>query len=414
MATGTEHPPRAREWAPRIWQGCDLFAWLRLVLRNSFAVHPRYLYIALIATFISLGNTLLRYLQQTFFGPRVDRTPFPDDPVFIIGHWRTGTTLLHELLILDPRHTYPNYYQCLSPNHFLLTERFAPWLTFLLPSHRPMDNMPVGWDRPQEDEFALCMLGQPSPYLTIAFPNRPPQDLKALDLDSLPPRARDSWKRTFLTFLRQLTFKDPRRLVLKSPTHTCRIRTLLELFPRARFVHIVRNPYVVFPSTVNLWKALYRTHGLQKPTFAGLHEHVFHTFTHLYERLEQTRHLIPPGQFHEVRYEDLVADPLGQMRLLYHALDLGDFDSVRPRLEHYLNDDAGYQTNRYPRLDPALQEEITRRWGEVIRRYGYAPLVRPAPAEPDRPDPARKPSPLPAPVPTMEPWSAPASHGLAP
>ena len=134
------------------------------------------------------------------------------------------------------------------------------WLGFLMPSRRPMDNMAAGWARPQEDEFALCMMGQPSPYLTIAFPNRPPQFSEYLDLQNLPPRAVARWQRAYLGFLRRLTFKDPRRLILKSPPHTCRIKLLLELFPDARFVHIVRDPYVVFPSTVNLWKSLYLAH----------------------------------------------------------------------------------------------------------------------------------------------------------
>lgn len=363
-------PPR--EWMPHIWEGCDFFAWLRLILRNRLRIAPSHCYIAFIVTFVSLGHTLLRWVQNAWYGNRLDRVAIPQTPLFIIGHWRTGTTLLHELLILDPRHTYPNTYQCLEPNHFLLTEGiFKRWFRFLLPSRRPMDNMPAGWERPQEDEFALCMMGQPSPYLTIAFPNHPPQDPQALDLDGLPPRARQAWKQALLRFLRHLTFKDPRRLILKSPTHTCRIPALLELFPDAQFLHIVRDPRVVFSSTVNLWKALYRAHGLQRPTFAGLEEQVFDTFAHFYARLEQTRSLLAPNRFHELRYEDLIADPVGQMRLLYERLELGEFETVLPRLKAYLEANAGYKTNRYPDLAPALRAEIERRWGHVIRHYGY-------------------------------------------
>ncbi len=367
-------PPAAppREWMPRLWEGCELPAWLRLLARNRLAVSPRHLYIAAVVTAVSIGHTVLRRLQDAWLGSRLERAPLPPDPLFIVGHWRTGTTLLHEMLILDERHTYPNTYQCLAPHHFLLTEPlFTRIFRWLLPAHRPMDNMPAGWDRPQEDEFALCMLGQPSPYLTIAFPNHPPQDQDALDVETLPPRARAEWKRTFVAFLRRLAYRDPRRLVLKSPTHSFRIPTLLELFPDARFVHIVRNPYVVFSSTVNLWKTLYETHGLQKPTFAGLEDHVFGTFTHLYNRLEMAKPRIPPGRFHELHYEDLIANPLGQMRRLYDALELGGFDRFRPRLEQYLAANAGYQTNRYPQLSPHLRAEITLRWGDVIRRYGY-------------------------------------------
>jgi hypothetical protein len=234
-----------------------------------------------------------------------------------------------------------------------------------------MDNMPAGWDRPQEDEFALCMLGEPSPYLTIAFPNHPPQDQAAFDLECLPKAALNSWKRTFLRFLGRLSFRDSRRLVLKSPTHSCRIPVLLELFPDARFVHIVRDPYAVFPSTVNLWKILYETHGLQKPKYDGLEEYVFSTYTHLYRRIEATKRLIPDGQFHELRYEDLLADPQGELARMYEALELGDFEIARPHVEKYLEEQAGYQTNRYKPLSPALEAEVSNRWREVIARYGY-------------------------------------------
>ncbi|MBI1917410.1 MAG: sulfotransferase [Planctomycetes bacterium] len=362
-----------REWQPRIWEGCDFFAWARLLVRNHFAIGWRYLYIAVVVSLVSIFHTLLRWLQRAWFGSRIERTTLRDAPLFIVGHWRTGTTLLHELLILDDRHTFPNTYQCLEPNHFLLTEHLVTrYLHFLMPSRRPMDNMAAGWDKPQEDEFALCMMGQPSPYLTIAFPNRPPQDQDAFSVERMSPRQRTAWKRAFLLFLKQLTFKDPRRLVLKSPTHSCRIPVLLELFPDARFVHIVRDPYVVFPSTVNLWKSLYELHGLQKPTFAGLEEHVLQTFTMLYDELEKGKQVIPPGRFHELRYEDLVSDPVGQMRALYDALGLGGFEAVRPKIERYFEEHKGYKTNRYPNLSAETRAEITQRWGPVIQKYGYA------------------------------------------
>jgi hypothetical protein len=360
-----------REWAPRFWEGCNFGAWLRLLVHNRFAVHWRYAYIAVIVTLVSLCHTVLRWVQEAWLGPRIKATPIREAPIFIIGHWRTGTTLLHEFLIQDERHNYPTTYECLEPNHFLLTENFfRRYFRFLIPARRPMDNMAAGWERPQEDEFALCMLGQASPYLTIAFPNRPPQYPEYLDLEGLSPRALRRWRETFRRFLQQLTFKDPRRLVLKSPPHSCRIKVLLEMFPEARFVHIVRNPYVVFPSTVHLWQALYRKHGLQRPTFAGLEEFVFTTFLRLYDKLEEGRKRIPPSRYYELRYEDLVRDPVGQMRALYDHLELGGFDQVLPRLESYLQSISGYETNRYD-LPAELQAEITRRWGEVIRRLGY-------------------------------------------
>jgi omega-hydroxy-beta-dihydromenaquinone-9 sulfotransferase len=366
---------RARQWAPRMWQGLDFFAWIRLAWRNRLAVSPRYAYMPVVITVVSLGHTILKWVERLIYGRRIARTAFPDDPIFIIGHWRTGTTLLHELLVLDDRHTFPNTYECLEPNHFLLTEWFFHRCTgFLMPSRRPMDNMEAGWDRPQEDEFALCMMGQRSPYLTIAFPNHPPHDPEYFDLEDISPRALASWKRDFVGFLKRVTLRKPKRLVLKSPTHSCRIRTLLEIFPNARFVHIVRDPHVVFASTVHLWKSLWSSHGLQKPHFRDLDEYVYRNFLHVAGRIEEGKSLIDPRRFFEVRYEDLVLDAPGQMRALYEHLGLQEFDHVQSKIEDYLGKHSDYRTNRYA-MAPEQREEIDRRWGDVIRRYGYETSV---------------------------------------
>lgn len=359
-----------------MWEGMDGIGWLRLLARNRFAVEPPYWYIAAIVSCMSVTHTVLRWVQHGLCGDRIARTPIPHHPIFVIGHWRTGTTLLHELLILDERFTYPDTYSCLEPNHTLLTEHFVKrYMKWAVPNRRPMDNMAVGFDRPQEDEFALCMLGLPTTYTDFAFPNRPPAYPGSLDLSGLTASQLAHWKRTFRRFLQMLTFKDPRRLVLKSPPHTARVPVLLDMFPDARFVHIIRDPYVVFPSTVNLWKALARKHGLQTPrNDVAIREKVFREYRVIYDRLEEAKPLIPAGRFHEVRYETLVKDPVGEMRKVYAGIGLDGFDAYRPRLEAYLARNAGYETNRW-QLPETDRDEVSRRWGDIIERLGYSAAV---------------------------------------
>ncbi len=141
--------------------------------------------------------------------------------MFILGHWRSGTTYLHELLTCDERFATPTTYQCFAANHFLLTGPWIPRLFwFLVPSRRPMDNVQVGWQAPQEDEFALCSLGTPSPYLRIAFPNDEVDYLKYLDMQDVDPSTLEAWQTTLRSFLRDMTFATGRQLALKSPdTH---------------------------------------------------------------------------------------------------------------------------------------------------------------------------------------------------
>lgn len=362
----------SRRWSPRFIQGTDAVTWARMLWQNRFRIHPRYWYIAGVVSATSTMNMVLRWAQNARFGAEIARTKLDKQPLFVIGHWRTGTTLLHELFIQDERFNYPDFFDCFNPNHNILSERFfKKYLNVLAPERRPMDNMAAGWDRPQEDEFALCLLGLPSPYTDFAFPHGKPHP-GALDLSGLSPAELRRWKRGFVHFLQTVSFRDDRRLVLKSPPHTARVPVLLELFPDARFVHIVRDPHVVFPSTVNLWKSFTARHCLQTPTCPGVEEKVLRDFRVIYDRLEAARPLFKPGRFREVRYEELVKDPLGEMRRAYQALELDGFEEhAGPAIERYLRQNDGYETNKYAITD-AQREEVTRRWGDVIRRYGYA------------------------------------------
>ena len=359
-----------RPWIPRFWDGMNLTAIWRVLSRNRFRIHPICWGMALIISGLAVMNSALWLIQSLIFGRRIAKQEVSNQPVFIIGHWRSGTTLLHELLVLDRRHTFPNTYACFAPNHYLLTRRvFPPLLNFLMPARRPMDNMAAGWDRPQEDEFALCNMGLPSPYLTLAFPNEPPQDPEYLDMQGLAPEAVSRWKEGLRWFLKCLTVVDPRRIVLKSPPHTARIKTLLEAFPDARFVHIVRDPFVLFPSTVNLWKRLSSDQGMQVSK-NGFEEYVYTTLVRMYEAFEREKPLIPPSRFCEVRYEDLTADMIGQMRRIYEELDLGGFDQVLPALEEFVASQSDYKKNRY-QISPETRAEIARRWEPYFKQYGY-------------------------------------------
>ncbi|OAI50207.1 hypothetical protein AYO44_05800 [Planctomycetaceae bacterium SCGC AG-212-F19] len=353
-----------------LWAGLPFFSWLRLLIANRFAVERPFIPVALANTALSLSFSGLNVASQLCHGWRAAQTAIGEPPLFVLGVWRSGTTHLHNLLSLDPRHTSPTMYQCLMPNHFLLTEGFVT-RRFPLRSTRPMDNMLVTWDQPQEDEYALCLMGLPSFHRSLAFPNHPCVDLDYIDLERVPPRAREAWKRALLRFLKRVVYRRPGRLVLKSPEHTARIPILLEMFPDARFVHIVRNPYVLYDSLVKMLRAVYAHFGLQKPRYEGLEEFIYTTMPHMLQKLDEGRRLVDPGRFHELRYEDLVRDPVGQMQGVYEGLSLGGFDDFRPRLEAYLAGQKDYQPNRYHQ-GPELHAEITRRWGDIIRRYGYA------------------------------------------
>src|SRR6185369_995061 len=114
--------------------------------------------------------------------------------------------------------------------------------------------------------------------LTMAFPNEPPQSPGSLTLEGLSSDELTRWKSALQWFLTRVTLRSHKQIILKSPPHTARIKVLLELFPNARFVHIVRDPYALYGSTIKLWKTLYKFQALQEPRHEGLEEYVFSCF----------------------------------------------------------------------------------------------------------------------------------------
>ncbi len=358
-------------WSPRFWHGMRFGDWIGLLAENRFRIHPaRWAMVFLIST-ITPFSTVMSRVQRWVYGRRIEQTELESPPLFIIGHWRSGTTFLHELMVHDDSFTYPTTYQCFAPYHFLLTEwLIVRYMGFLLPRRRPMDNMLAGWQRPQEDEFALLTMGERTPYRRMAFPNNEAVDLEYLNMQGLSPQCLERWSATLTNFVRTLTFRDSKRVILKSPTHTGRVQLLSEIFPGAQFIHITRHPYDLFPSTRRLWQSLDAVQGCQLPRDEQLDEYVFESFERMYDGLETQRASIDPCNIIDIRYEDLVADPVGILQQIYEQLSLGDFSTVREKSEIYVETLKDYRTNTHD-LEPALRQQIRRRWSGYFQRYGY-------------------------------------------
>src|SRR5690348_17066227 len=129
----------------------NLSAW-----RSIRARHPERIEGALQARFYLAGGTLsaLGMIQERLYRRTLHRLEL-GPPLFLVGHWRSGTTLLHELLALDEQFAAPDTNACFNPHHFLLARHRAPSFAGL---SRPTGDMTVSPSSPQEEEFALlCM-----------------------------------------------------------------------------------------------------------------------------------------------------------------------------------------------------------------------------------------------------------------
>ncbi len=357
-------------WCPRFWHGMNITDWGRLIAERRYRIHrwPMAVTASISSAFVSVVNSI----QHQKYYQECQETPFEDDPIFVIGHWRSGTTLIQELMTKDDRFVCPTTYECFLPRAFLVTEKWLkPATSWMLPAQRPMDNMDMGWDVPMEDEFALMTMGMPSTYRRVAFPNETPRHLDYLNMDVVPRIEIERWQAALKEFATYLNFSYRKQLLFKSPPHTGRIKVLLEMFPRARFIHITRNPLKFIPSTIHMWAALDRTNGLQLPHNRGLRPFVFNSFERLYRGYYRDRHLLTPQNSVEIRYEDVVKDLVGSIRTVYSQLRLGGFEQhARSALEIKSEQSRDYKRNQHAVPDE-LKQEILDRCGGYMSDFGY-------------------------------------------
>lgn len=342
-----------------------------MVAENRFRIHPSRVPMALILTGFTPANSLMAACQRWVYGRRLASTQIEQPPVFIVGHWRSGTTLLHELMAQNEQFASPSTYECFVPHHCLLTSWILPRIFgFLLPRNRPMDNMAAGWDVPQEDEFALLTLGAPTPYRRMAFPNHEPADTDMIDMVGVTGDRLQRWQDALRYFVKLLTYRYGKRVLLKSPPHTGRIEFLARLFPGARFIHISRHPYAIFPSTRRLWYALDDAQALQSAHHRHTDEYILSCLERMYGAFFRQRRQLDRYQIGYVSYEELVADPVAQIARLYEELALGDFEKVRPKLAAQAKQRAGYKPHPH-RLSDDLRVEVDRRWKDYFEAFGY-------------------------------------------
>ncbi|MDR3233983.1 MAG: sulfotransferase [Planctomycetaceae bacterium] len=360
-------------WYPRFSDGMTLSAWRKLLAAGNFRIAPIRWGMAIIITLLACCcNSPAAFLQRVVYGKRIKKTQLAGSPIFIIGHWRSGTTLLHEYLIRDNRFSFADTFACFAPSHFIISRyTLRPIAALLMPKKRPVDNMEAGFDRPQEDEFALMSLGLPSPYRNILFPNNGLQiDADYLTLRNVPQQERQRWLDGIELFIKALTLlSSGKRIVLKSPPHTGRIRTLLERFPDAKFVHIYRNPYAIFPSTVNLWKRLSKDEGVQRPK-NGFEDYVFESLNTMYEAFDEDIKLLKAEQFCSIAYSELTASPVETLEKIYADLQLGNFEDVCNSIADYAASQKSYKKNKFS-MDTKLREEIAVRWQRYFERFGF-------------------------------------------
>jgi hypothetical protein len=348
--------------------GCTNRVWFDLLKRYGF--DTAHFHRVVLGTLVTILLTPFRWYERIKLGNAIDQCQIHDSPVFILGHWRSGTTLLHNILSRDQQFGFVTYSHGLFPHCFQTNRLISFFVQKVMPGTRPMDNMEIDMNKPQEEEQALIALSGHSLYNMWICPS---QQLTCWTRYGLldDSNTRKKWSYGYTRLLKAATHHSGgKRLLLKNPANTARIPYLLGEFPNARFIYIYRNPYAVYESTKHLYRKVSPYFRLSRTDINSEDENIARIYREMIESYHANRHLIPATQLIEIRYEDFVENQKSTIESVYEKLDLGDFRKVEPCINDYLDSIKDYKPNNL-RPSPQSIELVNKQLSSVFFHYTY-------------------------------------------
>jgi hypothetical protein len=310
-------------------------------------------------------------------------------PVFIVGHARSGTTLLHRLMSRDAERfssfrLYEMYFPSLLQKQAIralaafdkarlggfFERRVQAWEKRRYGKTQDMHAM--GLTQPEEDDFLFYWSCASGTWM-LKLPAMGEIDFYHLDRE--PERKRRRVERFYADCIRrQLHLNGEDRVHLcKAPHFAGRVASLIESFPDAGIVVTMRSPHETIPSLLKLVKVGYQLRGWDEPRMARslgvLAEQSFHTYRHPLEVLARS-----PGTKHAiVDYRDLVSEPKQAVAAVYEALGL----PLTPRFEAVLDEEQKRAKkhesgHRYSLAEFGLDKNaIERELADLFERYHW-------------------------------------------
>jgi hypothetical protein len=311
-------------------------------------------------------------IERAWVAPRLPALDAIEPPVFILGHWRSGTTNLYQMMVKAGFGFVPPLVTGLPWDSLVLGRLMRRQIEAQLPQTRFIDNVPVNPDSPQEDEIALANMSPVSFYHGIYFPARLERFVaEGVFFDGLSGRAVTEWQAIFRYFLRKLALHQKKPLLIKNPVYTARLAMLAAMLPQSRFIHIHRHPFDVFLSMRNFYAKLLEEFALQDWDPSAIDPLIIATYRRMMEALMADKTALPPGRFIELRYDDVMAQPLAALERAWAELGLGDFEAHRGAFEAYAAAQARFEPNRFGK-DAAAAGLVREQLGDWCERLGYA------------------------------------------
>ena len=312
------------------------------------------------AVMITLSGLMvepLAWLQSLLIHRQLRARQLPPDPIVVIGHWRSGTTYLHQLLASDPAAATVRNSLMVAPQvGVLLRPLILPLLARLMSARRPIDA--VAWEPkdPQEDELCIAKLTIDTNMAGVAFP-----------LDYLVHFRRSvllttrRFERLWLHVMRLTWLHDSANrshLLIKNPAHTARVPMVLKHFPKARFIFLKREPIDSIRSLVQVKQRMSGLVGLQPlPSEISQVEDTVTAHRELIQAFEASRHLIPKGQLVEVAFSDLVRQPFDQVKRIYETFGLRSWNSAQAHIRQRIEQSSTYQADPVA-LEPRAEQRL--------------------------------------------------------
>jgi omega-hydroxy-beta-dihydromenaquinone-9 sulfotransferase len=352
---------------PYLLAGMSFRNLFRQLRRHKTCWQPRSVFRVLFLLQSSLWSSLFALIERKRFKKKLELTEVPNDPIFIVGHWRSGSTYLHQLMSRDPGLKAPTLFEVALPEAFLSSGHYyRPVLRTLVPHQRPMDNVKMGVDEPQEDEYAFYRMSNFSPLERLIFPDEKGYYLTGIPTFLPDQDDRDKWEEAVRSFYRKLTFQSGKRIISKNPFNSLRIMKLAQMFPEARFIHIFRNPLDVVPSTIHMFTIVQRQNCLNNDGSIPTVKEVTDFYLEFIRELKGQFSSLPEDRVHEVRFEDLEKNPKSVLQSIYAKFNL----PVDPTFFALLDDSQPYVKNRYL-LNKEDKEYILTVLGELMKDNGY-------------------------------------------
>jgi omega-hydroxy-beta-dihydromenaquinone-9 sulfotransferase len=311
------------------------------------------------------------------------------EPIFIVGTPRSGTSYTQSLLCLDKEQfAYLNLYQTIFPAVFF--QRVYDLAVWIDGHSGRIFSRTISWverkflgawddrhymalNHPEEDEalFLFCLMSESIfmlfPYINelweVAFP------------DTLPEKQRRKLMRYYKSCIQRHLYATGQNKIFlsKSTSFAGRIDSMLEFFPDARVIHLVRHPYQTIPSHISLFHQSWRLHSPEIAKDSPECEAYAMVAVQWYLNMLEKQHEFESSRYIRIAYPELAADPEATIEKIYKYFDLPMSDKYKARLQAFIEHSRNYKSKHVYTLEEygLSKAWIQRQLGVVLDAYGF-------------------------------------------